>query len=36
MMFAMLLFDEISDRQGDEDVRRRGGVIKDVLRYALD
>ncbi|KZS87845.1 terpenoid synthase [Sistotremastrum niveocremeum HHB9708] len=33
MMFAMLLFDEISDRQGDEDVRRRGGVIKDVLSF---
>lgn len=36
MMFAMLLFDEVSDRQIAEDVRRRGGIIKDVLRYALN
>lgn len=36
MMFAMLLFDEISDRQGEEDVRRRGGIIKDVLRCVID
>ncbi|KZT33900.1 terpenoid synthase [Sistotremastrum suecicum HHB10207 ss-3] len=36
MMFAMLLFDEVSDWQGEEDVRRRGGIIKDVLRDPHD